>query len=113
MKKLIAFGILSVLSLSAQAEVLTCSTQTLIINGNTVASNVPMDAGSRIELTQPKIILSSRGHDLEFWKDGNDYRNDTGRIISDRSHNKFTMETSIPDDSTGKYVPAKVIYTCK
>lgn len=113
MKKLIAFGILSVLSLSVQAEVLSCSTQTLIVNGNTVASNVPMSVGSTIELTQPKVTLTSHGHALEFWKDGNDYRNDTGRIISDRIHNKYTMETAIPDESTGKYVPAKVIYTCK
>jgi len=112
MKKLIALGILSVLSLSAQAETLTCSTQTLIINGNTVAANVPM-SNSVIVLEQSKVVLSIDSYDLEFWKDGNDYRNDTGRIILDRSHGRYTMETAIPQEGTNQFVPTKVIYRCK
>lgn len=112
MKKLIALAVVSVLSFSASAETLTCSTQTLIVNGNTVAADVPITDGG-IVLEQQKVILSIDSYDIEFWKDGNDYRNDTGRIILDRSHGRYTMETAIPQEGTKEFVPAKVIYRCK
>lgn len=112
MKKLIALAVVSVLSFAAQAETLTCSTQTLIVNGNTVAADVPVTEGSII-LSQPKVILSIDSYDIEFWKDGNDYRNDTGRIILDRSHGRYTMETAIKQEGTNNFVPTKVVYRCK
>lgn len=112
MKKLIALAVVSVLSFAAQAETLTCTTQTLIVNGNTVAANVPVQSGVII-LEQSKVTLGIDSYDIEFWKDGNDYRNDTGRIIVDRLHNRYTMETAIPQEGTNEFVPTKVIYRCK
>lgn len=112
MKKLIALAVVSVLSFAAQAETLTCSTQTLIVNGNTVAADVPVIEGA-ISLEQNKVILSIDAYELEFMKDGNEYRNDTGRILLDRSHGRYTMETAIKQEGTNEFVPTKVIYRCK
>ncbi len=93
-------------------EVLQCSTQTLVLDGNTIFSDVPVSNGY-IELTHDQVTLSVKGNKLFFWKDGNEYRNNTGAILLDKKAHKYTMETAIPQENSTEFVPAKITYTCE
>ena len=62
--------------------------------------------------TEPMIQVNINGtHEpVEFWKDYNVYRNDTGLIS--QSGSEFTMKTSVKNNN-GVYFPVKIVYHCK
>jgi hypothetical protein len=112
MKRILLVGLLFASTVNAQ--MLTCSHSTLSFRNND--GSYTEKAGTKltdisIEVQEQAITMYAGGLDrLEFWKDYNEYRNDTGKIV--RNGSTFSMYTTIPTD-TNPMQPIKVDYICK
>lgn len=112
MKKILL--LCALLTSTVNAEMLTCTNSTLSLrndDGSYTESASTKINDITIDVEEQAITFYAGGiHELEFWKDYNEYRNNTGKVV--RKGNVFSMFTTI-NDSTGKLVPVKVDYTCK
>lgn len=111
MKRILLVGLMFASTVNAQ--VLTCTHSTLSFrndNGSYTEKASTLTHDISVEVQEQTITLLAGGIErLEFWKDYNEYRNNTGKI--ERSGHVFSMYTTIPTD-TNKMQPVKVDYTC-
>ncbi|AFC21481.1 hypothetical protein GAP32_033 [Cronobacter phage vB_CsaM_GAP32] len=114
MKRIMLVGLMFACVSTVQAEMLTCTSSTLSFRNND--GSYSEKAGTKltdisIEVQEQSITMYAGGLDrLEFWKDYNEYRNDSGKIV--RNGSTFSMYTTIPTD-TNNMQPIKVDYICK
>lgn len=112
MKRILLVGLLFASTVNAQ--MLTCSNSTLSFRNNDGSYSEKVATkllNITVEVQEQAITFYAGGIDkLEFWKDYNEYRNDTGKVV--RSGDTFSLYTTIPTD-TNSMQPIKVDYVCK
>ncbi|AQW88553.1 hypothetical protein FDH34_gp028 [Serratia phage BF] len=116
MRKLLLATLLFAGAVNAQTYV--CNTYTVyqgVGNGqyNKIDNSTP-SFSTIIETSRDVIKVYVKGEEstyTEFWKDYNDYRNDTGLIK--QSGNEFEIKTAIEDPTGTAYIPVKIEYHCK
>lgn len=116
MRKLLLLGMLVSGLANAGTVVHTCNSYTLYQgtgNGNyqKVDDNTQSSHIIQITVTDPVIEVLVKDTEMpvvQFWKDYNVYRNDTGTL--EQGGTTFTMKTAVPKG--GIYIPVKIVYHC-
>lgn len=116
MRKLLLLGLLVASFANASTEIHTCNSYTLYQgtdNGNykSVQDNSSTSHIVQITVTEPVIEVLVKDTDMQpvqFWKDYNVYRNDTGTI--EHAGTMFTMKTAIQKGNS--FIPVKIVYHC-